>query len=269
MSTNKSSGTNQYYKDWFDWWLDDVQPSEADKLQLQQVHSQHLAAAKPIEQAADDYQPKYLTLNLSLPKPSLSNLSKSNFNSLNLQKLVSSKFGKAALAVCASLLIISVGYGLVGRHGVGVVAPPETAASKALATAGGSAISVSRTYASFKPVAPIGKPQLANYAAGQTTYDGLHDMYTYDDTFQGAPLTVSQHAVTSQYTSATDAVTKIAAQIGATNKIQLTNGTAYLKTDPVSNAQDIILSVRGILLYVDSKTSHSPADWQVYLVGLQ
>ena len=251
---NPTQDNYQDYKAWFDWWLDDEPPSHQDQVILNHIHAQHMATRSEAEPVHEDLrEPRQLVIKFSISRHWLS---------------------KASLALCSATLAITVLASLafksmpVKAHNPLAYSEQQTSSGQSSPKVLGSATS---TKASFKPVAPIGKSELANYAPGKTEYDPKYDMYTYSDTFQGSPLTVSEHKLISKFSSTADAVNKLAAQIDATQKIDLISGSAYLKNNPPgsSEAQDIILSEGNLLLYVESQYSHSVADWQVYLNSLQ
>jgi hypothetical protein len=125
------------------------------------------------------------------------------------------------------------------------------------------------TYPTFTPVVPKTKPELASLATGKTAYDSQHNTYSYKDTLRGTSFLVSEQPVPSTFKSTQEAVTKIAASVGAKEPILLSRGQAYIYTDNRSNAQTVVAAVKNLLVFINSPFRHDPAEWKDYLENLQ
>ena len=124
------------------------------------------------------------------------------------------------------------------------------------------------TKASFTPVAPATKPQLGQYAFAQTSYDSSTGIYTYIDTLDGKPFSVSQQAIPSSYTTQQAAVDQVAASINAKQTISVPAGTGYMYVNPQNGQQTIVFALFGVFLSINSNFTHSTSDWQSYINSL-
>jgi hypothetical protein len=121
---------------------------------------------------------------------------------------------------------------------------------------------------SFKPAAPKDKPDLADLKKGETAYDSTRGTYSYADALLGNQLVVSQQAVPSKFSSPDEAVAAVAKSISATESLDTKKGQAYMKTDK-SGAQVIVLSMKGLLILIQSPFRHAANDWIGYIDNLQ
>lgn len=242
-------------RDWVDW-LTDAPPSPAAKQTLRQsrVQSapaykqrfvQNSAPAQPVSPSHPD-----LTININLQKIKLPKL-----RLPNIARIKNLPFKRMAIA----FVILAVLTGAYFNFVAGNAGPKgQTASAK-----------VARTQPSFNPVAPVTKPELGDFAAHVTAYDGRRDIYSYADSINGSRITISEQPAPSNLGSGEQALAKIAAQAGASQQITTKSGSAYLKTDQETGAQVAVCSINGLLLFINSSTKFQESDWIKYINDLQ
>ena len=121
---------------------------------------------------------------------------------------------------------------------------------------------------SFKPVAPKSEPDLGNGKSSATSYDGSHDVYSYQDAFKGEYILISEQKLPTNLGPASQAVSKIASSLTATQAIMTDNGMAYMATDAKASSNTIVYSIDGLLIFVRSPFLHTVTEWQPYLNSL-
>ena len=115
----------------------------------------------------------------------------------------------------------------------------------------------------FKPLVPKDKASAVTKTAA---YDAKRDSYSYNDTFKGVGVVVSQQRLPKSADATT--VAKIAKSMNATTPIIAGGSTAYLASD-AAGAQTVVMSSGSVLVFIQSSFAHSVDDWKGYLDTLQ
>jgi cytoskeletal protein RodZ len=121
----------------------------------------------------------------------------------------------------------------------------------------------------FTPLAPVDSTNNAVHGTPQVAYDAKRNTYSFTDTIKGNAIVVSQQPIPATYKTAVDAVSKIAVSLKANQAITTNGGTAFIATDPKSNAQTVVFSKNNLLVFVQSPFTHVTTDWQSYINSLK
>lgn len=121
----------------------------------------------------------------------------------------------------------------------------------------------------FKVVIPKSRPELATATAGTAAYDAKRNSYSFSDSFQDRTILVSQQPVPSNFKTDSEALTKIAQQLGTKEVMATSKGPAYLGTDSKSGQQTIVFVTKGVLIFIQSPFSYNALKWQPYLEALE
>lgn len=119
----------------------------------------------------------------------------------------------------------------------------------------------------FTPLVPAQEPQLAQL--GSKAYDNAHGAYTFDDTYLGEPVRVSEELIppgfnaTTSVKDATDSVMRAAQPFAAPS------GTGYVGSSTTTGAQVVVAAQKGILIFVQTQYQHPGYAWKLYLNSLQ
>jgi hypothetical protein len=119
---------------------------------------------------------------------------------------------------------------------------------------------------SFEPAVPIGENQLADL--GEQAYDRAHETYTFDDLFMAQPLQVSEEKPVGKE-SASDLLISAARSVKATTPIPTSVDVGYMNSLSSDKQQVVLYYTDGLLIYIQSDYSHTPAEWAQYLESLQ
>jgi hypothetical protein len=244
------------HDDWVNWLSDDPPEPEAKaKLDESQRHQDDTdwpisSQAEPPAIKKSQDEPN-IVINLKIPK-------------LKLPKPAKIKPPKLPVLPRKYLVVICVALAILGIAGY-FWHQSSGSNGKTAQQTGQSA----NTQLSFKPVVPGNKPQLSSIGKKDTAYDSTRGVYSYSDALLGTSLTVSEQALPSNFKSADEAVASIASQMGAKDKIYFNGGTAYMATDSKSNSQNIVASVNGLLILINSPFKHTTQDWEIYLNSLR
>ncbi|MDQ3094211.1 MAG: hypothetical protein M3Q70_03495 [bacterium] len=94
---------------------------------------------------------------------------------------------------------------------------------------------------------------------------------TFQDVYIGAPLTVSQQALPSDFATQPDRLKQVAASIGAAQEFETRFGKAYLATTDGENAvgQRLAFATDDLLIFITSASKFSQAQWAEYINNLQ
>lgn len=260
MDRGRFKTGSKSHNDWVDW-LSDKPPPAPARQALRQSRVQQAAGYQPraaVPKAGAGATPPQpdLTININLQKIKLprSQLSKLKLPNFRLIRLRPSK--KIALALVIMAGGVATYFILAGGS------HPNAGQASA------SAAPV-RTSPSFQTVAPVSKPQLGEFAGHVTAYDGKRDIYSYADSINGDRITISEQPAPKNLGTIDQALQKIATQAGASHKIDTKNGSAYIRTDQETGAQTVVCSVDDVLLFINSSTGFSDADWLKYISDLQ
>ena len=120
--------------------------------------------------------------------------------------------------------------------------------------------------ATFKPLAPADKPQLANL--GSTAFNKAYASYTYKDLLAALPLQVSQQRLTLDMIKY-GGVSEIAKTLKATATFSTNTGPAYLAHNTSTKSETIIYAKKNMLILIKSEYSHPASLWANYLNNLE
>lgn len=247
--------SSKNHNDWVDWLSSDP-PTPSAKQTLRQARVNNATAyqtrsAQPAATSGASAPKPDLTININLQKIKLP---RPKLPKVSLSRLLPSRKVAAALTM---VLVISAAAYLFLAHG------PRGG------TAAASDTQVARSSPSFQPVAPVTKPQLGDFASHVTAYDGRRDTYSYADSISGNRITISEQPAPKNLGSTEQMLQKIASQTGASDKIDTTNGQAFIRTSQETGAQTVVCSVDGLLVFINSSTKFQDADWVKYISDLQ
>lgn len=190
-----------------------------------------------------------------------------------------SRFGrsKAVGVAIAGVLLVASGALILSRSGSDKTALKGATANASVGlhvAAGGVAANSSATVSGtvpFTPLVPKDKPQLARL--GSSAYNAQYKSYSFDDTFEAQKIRVSEQELPSGQTSAAGLIDKISASLKpqSLQPFTLPNGQpAYLlNATSQAGAQVIIFTVKGLLFFVQSGTTHDADTWINYIANLQ
>ncbi len=271
MNRNRFKHASDYKKDWLDWWLsDDAPPPSLESTLANQQLLSHLDKVEPVTEPLDDLPAEelgatHITVNLNLPKikpPDLKKLKKPKLKALPKPKrAVVLLSAYAVVMLLAGVVTHSLVFSNPASH---EVAQGTTNSQQVLA-----ANNTVATKASFTPIAPASHPELGAYAKDKTYYDPKRDEYSYMDSMQGDQFTVSQQVLPEKYSSGQDAVDKISASLAAKEPIVTASGIAYMNTAADTGKQTIVLSMKGLIVFIQSGAKHSVSDWANYIATLK
>ncbi|MDB5160657.1 MAG: hypothetical protein JWO96_37 [Candidatus Saccharibacteria bacterium] len=245
--------------DWFDWWLSDEPPGLEARQKIRQKRVERANTYRPREMVGAPVvnapTPTNITINLQFPKIKIP--------AARLAKLRSSIPVLPYRRIVVSCTLICL-IGLAGLFGYRHFRSPSHSQSP-----NQTASHIIRSSPSFQPIVPKDKPELATLGNSKTAYDGSKDVFSYIDTFQNFQLTISQQPLPTSFGTAQAAIDRVAASIGARETIGYNSGTAYAKTDNKANSQSLVLSLNGLLIFIQSPFRHSAFDWTYYINSLQ
>jgi hypothetical protein len=296
----KPRNPKQNRKDWLDWLSDDLPTQkvreELRSFRVKQANTYKSRVQQPIHNAAKTVNlarsdGKTLVINLSMPKfkvPKL-NFIKAGTNGYQLDLQINDTRNLIIGAGVVLLLVTGVshlfsqdstvtetskpivsssvvpGTATVSSQSTSVLGESKTAQPSTASKNSSSSSSSSKLKPSFLPAVPSNKPELANSIPVRTAYDSSRGVYTFMDTFKGAPLTVNEQSLSGESASYQSSVKQNADKFGATQALTLAGGTAYVGVDKDTKFQIIVFSVRNVLVVVNSIAQHNASDWTPYL----
>ncbi len=209
----------------------------------------------PATAAPASADPTTIAVHISLPK-----LRRPHLPSLQYKRIAI----WAAIA-CVVLGLIAGGVVVAGHF---IHKSPQAASLS------GNAAAIGRSLAkpTYAPVVPVSKPSLAvSSTTSGAAFDGTKNAYSYNDTFMGTGLTVSEQPMPSKgYPSTQAAIDKIAQNIGARTPVKVPNGTTgYLSNDVKSGNNIVVFTLNDLLVFIQSPFTHSASDWQLYIASLK
>jgi hypothetical protein len=199
--------------------------------------------------------------SLSLPTPPMQ-----KFKKLSKRKI-------ASIALAAVLL---VGFGAyLSLLKPGKSTPLKTTDTTGLhlgiSTGGSSATASVTGTLPFTPVVPKDKPQLAKL--GSSAYNSQYKSYSFDDSFMGSKVRVSQQELPSGKSSAADLIDKITPSLQAQTLQPFTgpdSQPAYLISNTAkAGVQVVIFTLKNRLFFVQASVVHASGDWINYLNSFQ
>ena len=153
---------------------------------------------------------------------------------------------------------------VLGKHGKG---------GNQGGAAAGSSAGAATSYAKppFDVVVPSSKPKLATPDGVHSAYDGKRNTYSFSDNIGGDGFIVSQQPIPSSFKGGQDAVTKIGPTLGDSTPVKISTlfGEAYIATNPKTSAQSVVVSVRDLLVFMQSAHDFKDSEWVTYINALQ
>ena len=120
----------------------------------------------------------------------------------------------------------------------------------------------------YKPLLP---PVTADNNTGvpKPSYNEQRQLYTFNDIYQGAHITVDQQATPAQLKDSQTEVNKLAKNIGATDTFTTTLGAVHITPATESGGQRIVLVNNRMLMFIQSTKTLSNDTWVTYIQDLQ
>lgn len=159
------------------------------------------------------------------------------------------------------VIVITVSIGV--RAGIGVLVPAHKT---------GTSVDVkgaSTSTPTFKPLVPNDKKDLANSNGTTSKYIPDRQLYTYLDTYLGAQVTVSEQPAPENLVKNSDELAKLAASIGAKDKVDTAFGPAYIATSQNGTSQRVVTVQRGLLIFIETIKKYDNDAWKLYIENLR
>lgn len=150
-------------------------------------------------------------------------------------------------ALAAAIMAIVIGTPILIRH--------QTAEQKKNTAA------IASSKPAYAPLQPEGQ-------ASGARYDSKRQLYTYNDTYKGLTISVSQQPLPEKLRGDVLKVKQLAETLGTVESFETTNGTAYIATDENSGTQRVVVTHRQLLIFLQSNGTLSPVDWVSYVQNL-
>jgi hypothetical protein len=124
----------------------------------------------------------------------------------------------------------------------------------------------------YEVVRPSSKPQLAEPDGVHAAYDSKRQSYSFRDYMGDNGFTVSQQPVPPQFKDGATAVETLAPTLVKGVKptaLKTLFGTAYVATNPKYSSQALVLTVRDLLIFIQSGHAYTNDEWVNYINALQ
>lgn len=120
----------------------------------------------------------------------------------------------------------------------------------------------------YKPLLP---PATADNKTGvpKPSYNEQRQLYTFNDIYQGAHITVDQQATPENLKDNQTEVDKLAKNIGATDTFTTTLGIVHSSPVKDSGGQRLVLVNDRMLMFIQSTKALSNDTWATYIQDLQ
>lgn len=118
---------------------------------------------------------------------------------------------------------------------------------------------VERTQPDYRPLLPSAEK------ASTTKYDARRNLVTYNTTFSGARITVSQQPLPANFAKDPEALTKAADSIKATEQIETAKGMLWLATNQEAGNQLALFADDQVLVFVHSESKMDEASWKSFI----
>jgi len=120
----------------------------------------------------------------------------------------------------------------------------------------------------YKPLLPPVRTD-TNVAIPKPTYDQQRQLYTFNDVYKGAKLTINQQAVPDKLKGNDTEIKKLATNLGMTDTFSTTIGMAHIVTSKESGVQRLFVINNKMLMFIQSTQTVSNVDWVNYIQDLQ
>jgi hypothetical protein len=105
-------------------------------------------------------------------------------------------------------------------------------------------------------------------AVKNAAYDANRQVYSFQDSYQGSIMSVSQQPIPLKLANQPDGLAEFAAGFKATEKVPTSYGNAYLATDTGSGQQRLVLIRDGKLIFITSQRTLAKPLWGEYVRAL-
>ncbi len=119
----------------------------------------------------------------------------------------------------------------------------------------------------YKPLAPQASTGTETQAPSPR-FDEKRKLYSFNDTYRGANITVDQQAVPEKLKGNDTEIKKLATQIQANSTFTTALGTVHIFTSEESGSQRMFLVNDRMLMFIQSTKTLSNADWVTYIQAL-
>lgn len=120
----------------------------------------------------------------------------------------------------------------------------------------------------YKPLVPSARAE-GEAAPSAPAYNSQKKLYTYNDQYKGANLTVDQQAIPEKLKGNEAEIAKLAHALNTTDSFTTTLGKVYIFTSETSGAQRLMLANDKMLMFIQSTQTVDTADWVHYIQDLQ
>jgi hypothetical protein len=243
---NRERFSRKKDQDWVDWLSDEANPADSGP----RVHKpKSAAAAKPPLDTRRQERLRQAGLNRPLasqpPRPHSAASISININ-LPKFRLPKVRVPWKAVGRWAAFTVIVLGVG-VGMRASLELLPGDTPGKRP-----GNGTAVVETKPSYQPLAPKDKQNLASNDPSISSYDPQRRLYSYNDIFLGARLTVSQQPIPESFKKDQSQIRKAADSIYAKEKIETALGPAYIGFDQKTNIQRTMLVYKDLLVFIQT-----------------
>jgi hypothetical protein len=120
-----------------------------------------------------------------------------------------------------------------------------------------------RTEPSFLPLLPAAEESSA------THYDAKRNLVSYTTSFSGSRITVSQQPIPENFKGDSNALSKAAEKISATQRVDTDRGPVYMYTNDKNGEQLAVHAGEGVLLFIRTDTALNESAWKSFIEQLQ
>jgi hypothetical protein len=121
--------------------------------------------------------------------------------------------------------------------------------------------------AAFTPLVPL--DNLTDAAGKQSKpefrYDQQKKVLGFVTNYNGTELTISQQGVPDKFKSNPTGLLSLAQSINANQLLQTQKGTAYIGTDPKTNAQTAVFATKEVLVFIRTEKKLDEEEWKFYI----
>lgn len=120
-----------------------------------------------------------------------------------------------------------------------------------------------RTEPDYKPLLPEAE------TASATRYDAKRNLVSYNSTFSGVRLTVSQQPVPENFSKDPAAIMKMADSIKAKQIIETAKGNLHVATNETAGDQLAVIADKGLLIFVHTDKKLDDISWKAFIELLE
>jgi hypothetical protein len=250
-------------------WFDDPEwemlRRKAEKRPIPKQLKQQIAAQRPqpklrteapLAKASKQISEKEVVLNLKLRMPKVK-LPVLRARRLLAKYLHPRRYERKHVLLVGVVLILVLGFGFKALSS-GSKPPsgeqgPQTAKQKA--------------EAAFTPLVPLDNltDATGKQSKPEFRYDQQKKVLGFATTYNGTELTISQQQVPDKFESNPASLLSLAQSVNANQLLQTQKGTAYIGTDPKTNAQTAIFVTKEVLVFIRSEKRLDEDEWKFYI----